>query len=180
MIILIDMDDVLADFDSEFLKRWREKYPDEFYVPLEKRSLFYMKEQYPQEVWELVKEVYNSPGFIRLLPVVPGGIEAVKELSSSGYEVFICSAPLSSYENCVLEKYEWVEEHLGREWTRKLILTRDKTLVKGKLLIDDRPEIKGASVPEWEHILYDRPYNRNIKDKRRLTWRNWKEVLNLF
>jgi len=139
-----------------------------------------MKEQYPQEVWDLVKEVYNSPGFIRSLPVVQGSIEAIKELSSRGYEVFICSAPLSNYENCVLEKHEWIEEHLGREWTRKLILTRDKTLVKGKLLIDDRPEIKGAATPEWEHILYDRPYNRNIKDKRRLTWGNWKEVLNLF
>ena len=180
MIILIDMDDVLADFDSEFLKRWREKYPDKLYVPLEKRSLFYMKEQYPQEVWDLVKEIYYSPGFIRSLPVVTGGCEAVKELSERGHEVFICSAPLSNYENCVLEKYEWVEEYLGREWTRKIILTRDKTLVKGKILIDDRPEIKGAAVPEWEHIIYDRPYNRNIQDKRRLTWENWKEVLNLF
>lgn len=174
------MDDVLADFDSEFLKRWREKYPDKFYVPLEKRSRFYMKEQYPEEVWDLVKEIYGSPGFIRSLPVVPGGIEAVNELSERGYEVFICSAPLSNYENCVLEKYEWIKEHLGRDWTKKLILTRDKTLVKGKILIDDRPEINGAANPEWEHILYDRPYNRNIKDKRRLTWKNWKEVLNLF
>ncbi len=174
------MDDVLADFDSEFLKRWREKYPDEFYVPLEKRSLFYMKEQYPREVWKLVRDVYTSTGFIRSLPVVPGGIEAVNKLSERGFEVFICSAPLSDYENCVLEKYEWVDEHLGRKWTKKLIITKDKTLIKGKILIDDRPEIKGAATPEWEHILYDRPYNRDIKNKRRLTWKNWKEVLGLF
>jgi 5'-nucleotidase len=122
MIILVDMDDVLADFDSEFLNRWRAKYPDKFYVPLEKRSLFYMKDQYPPDVWKLVRDVYTSPGFIRSLPVVPGGIEAVNELSKHGFDVFICSSPLSHYENCVLEKYEWVDEHLGREWIKRLII----------------------------------------------------------
>ncbi len=180
MIILIDMDDVLADFDREFLNVWKKKYPGKFYIPLEKRSLFYMKDQYPPGVWELVREVYTSPGFIRSLPAVPGGAEAINELSERGFDVFICTSPLSNYENCVLEKYEWVDEHLGRDWTEKLILTRDKTLIKGEILLDDRPEVKGAAAPEWEHVLFDRPYNRNIKSKRRLTWENWKEVLNLF
>jgi len=32
--------------------------------------------------------------------------------------------------------------------------------------------------PSWEHIFYDRPYNRDM-EKRRLTWENWKDVLEL-
>ncbi len=174
------MDDVLADFDREFLNRWKKKYPDKFYIPLEKRNLFYMKDQYPPDVWELVREVYTSPGFIRSLPAVPGSANAINELSERGFDVFICTSPLSHYENCVLEKYEWVDEHLGRDWIKKLILTKDKTLIKGEILIDDRPEVEGAATPEWEHVLFDRPYNKNIESKRRLTWENWKEVLNLF
>jgi hypothetical protein len=44
-------------------------------------------------------------------------------------------------------------------------------------LIDDKPEITGVEKePTWEHILYDRPYNRGI-NKRRITWGNWKDIL---
>lgn len=50
-------------------------------------------------------------------------------------------------KNCVLEKYDWVDYYLGREWIRKIILTKDKTLVRGKILVDDRPRISGAMKP---------------------------------
>jgi 5'-nucleotidase len=70
-----------------------------------------------------------------------------------------------------------VEKNLGPDWVKRVILTKDKTLVKADFLIDDKPEITGAeAVPVWEHILYDRPYNRGA-NRKRLTWANWKEVL---
>jgi 5' nucleotidase, deoxy (Pyrimidine), cytosolic type C protein (NT5C) len=40
-------------------------------------------------------------------------------------------------------QYEWVKQHLGKSALRRVILTCDKTLVNGDLLIDDRPAIKG-------------------------------------
>ena len=94
-----------------------------------------------------------------------------------GHQVFLCTSPLSEYQNCVLEKYEWVDEHLGPEWVDQIVLTRDKTIVYGDVLIDDRPQIDGAATPTWEHILYDQPYNRTETSKRRLTWANWRSVL---
>ena len=42
-----------------------------------------------------------------------------------------------------ISQFEWVEEHLGRDWTLRLILTRDKTVVNGHILIDDKPKITG-------------------------------------
>ncbi len=99
-------------------------------------------------------------------------------MKKEGHEVFICTAPLSHYESCVLEKYEWTERYLGIEWTKRIILTRDKTLVKGDFLIDDKPEITGIITPVWEHIIYDKPYNRSVTSKKRLTdLRDWKSVL---
>jgi 5'-nucleotidase len=77
----------------------------------------------------------------------------------------------------VLEKYEWVDQHLGLAWVDRIVLTRDKTLVNGDILIDDRPQIEGAAKPTWEHVLYDQPYNRSETGKRRLTWANWRTVL---
>ncbi len=96
-----------------------------------------------------------------------------------GCEVKICTSPLSSYDHCVLEKYQWVEEHLGRGFTKRIIFSKDKTLIHGDFLIDDNPEPEKdkALTPVWKHIIFDYPYNQSIKDKKRLeTWDNWEEL----
>lgn len=178
MRILVDMDGVIADFEGDFLRRWRELYPERKYVPLEERRGFYLREQYPEEYINHVQEIYRGEGFYQNLPPMPGALEALKEIKEIFKNVFLCTSPmLPKYENCVLEKYHWVYKHLGEEWVYNMILTKDKTIIKGDVLIDDMPDIIGSEKPEWEHILYDQPYNRNVNDKRRLTWKNWKEVL---
>jgi 5'-nucleotidase len=171
------MDGVLADFDGSFLNYWRELHPEKFFIPLEERSTFFVKDEYPDELKPLMSEIIWGPGFFRdMLPIV-GGKEALTEMDEMCFEVFICTSPLSTYQNCVLEKFEWVEKHLGSRWVNRIILTKDKTLVKADYLIDDKPEITGVEdTPSWEHILYDRPYNREV-NKKRLTWENWKAVL---
>lgn len=40
-------------------------------------------------------------------------------------------------------QYAWVEKHLGHDFLEQVILTRDKTLVTGDILIDDKPDILG-------------------------------------
>jgi 5'-nucleotidase len=138
-----------------------------------------VKESYPEELKQLVVEILLEPSFFRDMMPMVGAKEALFEMEQMGLEVFICTSPLTTYKNCVLEKFEWVENHLGADWVNRIILTKDKTLVKGDYLIDDKPAITGVeSSPVWEHILYDRPYNRDV-DKKRLVWTNWKNVLNL-
>lgn len=177
MRILVDMDGVIADYDGEFLQRWRGRHPDKFYVPLEERTTFYVKDNYPAELQPLVAEILLEPGFFRDMQSVPGAKEALEEMRDKGLDVFICTSPLSAYQNCVLEKYEWVEKVLGPAWVKQIVLTKDKTLIKANFLIDDKPSITGAvDPPEWEHILYDRPYNRGV-NKKRITWNNWREVI---
>ncbi|HJX05299.1 MAG TPA: 5'-3'-deoxyribonucleotidase [Candidatus Nanoarchaeia archaeon] len=179
MIILVDLDDVLADFEKSFLDNWRKKHPDKLYVPLEERTTFKVHKQYPPELKPLVQEIYCAPGFYRNLPLIKGGKEAIQEMRQKEHDVFLCTSPLSSYENCVLEKYKWTEERLGEDWVQRLIITKDKALVRGDILIDDNPYPKGILIPTWEHIIYDFPYNRHVEGKRRITWQNWKEVLKL-
>jgi len=177
MLILLDQDGVLADFEHAFLDAWRQRYPHIPPVEYEDRKSFHILEDYPPELRDRAEAIYTEPGFIRNLPPVPGAIEAARELLELGMEVRICSSPLRQYENNVAEKYHWVERHLGRAWTERIILTRDKTLVHGDLLIDDRPAITGAVRPNWRHVIYDTPYNRQQTDRPRLTWANWRNVL---
>lgn len=44
---------------------------------------------------------------------------------------------------CVRVQYAWVEKHLGHDFLEQVILTRDKTLITGDILIDDKPDILG-------------------------------------
>ena len=170
------MDGVIADFDGEFLKRWRERHPEKYFIPMGERTSFYVKDQYPDELKPLVVEILTEPGFFRGMMPIEGAGEALLEMENMGLDMFICTSPLSTYQNCVLEKFEWVDAHLGSQWIDRIILTKDKTLIRGDILIDDKPEITGVDIPSWEHILYDRPYNQGV-NKKRLTWANWKDVL---
>jgi 5'-nucleotidase len=177
MRILVDMDGVIADFEGGFLKSWRAVHPENPFVPIEQRITFYLVEQYPADLKDLVQEIYLSPYFFRSLAPIEGCVEALSEIKAMGHEVFICSSPLTSNRYCVLEKYEWVESYFGKEWVNNIILCKDKTIVKGDVLIDDRPNITGLYLPSWEHIIYDQPYNRGEMGKKRLDWSNWKSVL---
>jgi 5'-nucleotidase len=177
MIVLADMDGVLAWFDLGVNLKLAEQYPQVNIVPLEKRSTFYIQYDYPAEQAPLIQSIYMAEGFYRSLPPVPGGREGIEEILGAGHDVRICTVPHPNHRYCLPEKYLWVEQNLGEKWLDRIIITRDKTLIRGHLLIDDNSEITGAAVPEWEHILYTQPYNLGVKGKRRLTWDNWRDVL---
>ena len=42
-------------------------------------------------------------------------------------------------------QFEWVQEHLGQDWTGRMIVTKDKTMAYGDILIDDRPNVTGTN-----------------------------------
>ncbi|ELW68324.1 5'(3')-deoxyribonucleotidase, cytosolic type [Tupaia chinensis] len=98
-----------------------------------------------------VASVYEAPGFFLDLEPIPGALEAMREMSAMpDTEVFICTSPLLKYDHCVVEKYRWVEQHLGPEFVERIILTRDKTVVLGDLLIDDKDTIRGWTRYSWQ------------------------------
>jgi 5'-nucleotidase len=177
MRILVDMDGVLADFEGRFLDIWRQQHPDKLYIAREQRNTAYLIDQYPARYKDLIQHIFFAPGFFRSLPPIPGGLEALTDMRQANIEVFICTTPFAQFKNCVLEKFEWVEENLGPEWIERIILTFDKTLVSADYLIDDMPSITGLESPSWKHILYHCPQNASEQSKKRLTWDNWKEVM---
>ena len=173
------MDGVIANFEKGVADGFRALYPDKSLIPLEQRTSFSIEDQYPPEIRPLIKGVYCSKGFFYNLQPIKGALEALHELSLRGVEVNICTSPLLSNPFCVQEKYDWILSHLNSEWARRVITLKDKTLIRADLLIDDKPNVMGVEQPTWEHILYSQPYNQHITSKRRITWQDWKSVLNL-
>ncbi|XP_019615097.1 PREDICTED: 5'(3')-deoxyribonucleotidase, cytosolic type-like [Branchiostoma belcheri] len=165
--VLLDMDGVLADFEGQFLKNFREKYPQDPFVPLEDRSGFYVTKQYyalGQDIGTKAFGIYEEKGFFLSLQPIEGAIEAAREMADmEGVDVYICTSPIKKYTHCVVEKYQWLDKHLGKEWMERMILTRDKTVINGDLLIDDKPNITGGmSPPQWQHVLFTSWHNRDV------------------
>lgn len=179
LLILVDMDGVVADFERGFLESWQNRYPQKPFIPLNERRTFSLAAEYAQ-IGESVRAraLYSEAGFFASLPAIDGAVEALYALDKL-VNIRICTSPLTKYQDCVLEKYCWVDQNLGSKWVDRIIMTRDKTLVSGDILIDDRPTLFGVQQPSWEHIIFDQPYNREALDKRRLNWQNYREVLGL-
>lgn len=134
-------------------------------------------DDYPPDLASTVRSVYTEPGFFLGLPSIPGAISGFKMLTEAFPDTWICSAPLTEYELCVGEKYRWVETFLGRTFTERIILTRNKSLIDADVLIDDNPEPIGWRTARWQQLLFDAPYNRDVRDRRRFTWDSWSSVM---
>lgn len=170
MLILVDQDGVLADYDAGFDAAWATYYPFAPRGLATGRPSFYMEDAAPTEWREHVHPIQKQPGFFRNLPVIPGAPDGINALLDAGHDVRICTAPLSDHPACLSEKAEWVNEHLGPAWVKRMIFTRDKSVITADVLIDDRPDAAhGAITPAWTHIFYTQSYNTGLPGWR-LTW----------
>lgn len=177
-LILLDQDGVLADFEQGVRQLWLQTFQQPF--PMQQRRHFYLRQDIAPQFHQQLSQIYATKGFFAALPPLAGGIAAAKRLLAAGHDVRICTSPIQKYRYCVTEKFDWVGEHLGEDWVNRIILAKDKTWVRGDILIDDKPQITGSLLPQWQHWIYDQPYNRNETHLHRVSWtqpETWAELL---
>ena len=170
--MLLDMDGPCYEFDKALDAAWGRTYPDRPVPKFFGRANFDL----PQELQKDVYDLAGQEGFTLNLALVDGCQAAYDDLLSAGHRVFFCSTPLAN-RFCAQEKIQAVLRDFGHAASRQVILTKDKTLVRGNILIDDKPKITGLLPPTWEHVIYDVSFNRHVNGKRRIDWSNWKDRL---
>ena len=126
-VVYIDMDGVLCDFDGAF-ERDKQVFPDN---------------PYPQ----------SRKGFYTELKPIKGAVGAMALLiDSDGFDPYILTAPSIYNPLSYTEKRLWVENHLGFEWVKRLIISPNKSLLNGDVLIDDH--MTGRGQEKFEGVLF--------------------------
>lgn len=107
---------------------------------------------------------WSLPGFFLTLEPLPLAIESVKTLSEK-FDVWFLSRPSFKNTNSYTEKAEWIRKHFGYEMQKKLILCGNKSLLKGRILVDDannayQDEFEGIWIrigneryPDWSSVM---------------------------
>jgi len=176
-IVFLDMDSTLVDWDdSGYNANVLRIDPTETAVPREQRTSYGWMAEGPHKP-ETRQAALHAPGFYRNLKPYEGAVEAVHAMRAAGLNVFIASIPYPTHATCASEKYASIEEHFGVEMVSKTILTYDKTLLAGAILVDDKPVITGAITPTWNRIFFDQPYNAQLPGPRLHHWDKWESVI---
>jgi len=168
--ILVDLDGVICNLDATLLKTYRLKFPSLPYIPLQDRvgqcsDLQYLEKFGPKEA-SAVQKILKTPGFYRTIEPNPDAIKGIKELNKRrDLKLYICTSPWHRNPTCVQDKIDWIGEHLGKSWVKKTIITPDKSLIKGDVLLDDRCDIDKLGKVDFQHVMVRCEHNEGVKNR---------------
>jgi 5'(3')-deoxyribonucleotidase len=133
--VYVDMDGVLADYYTAYVMAINSN----------------PKNQYPQTEY----------GFFTSLPPIKGALRGIEAVAKH-YDTWILTRPSMHNPLCYTEKRVWVEQNLGMEWVKRLIISPSKDLMIGDYLIDDSPwpnfqgeqlRFGSAECPNWDAVM---------------------------
>lgn len=165
-IILVDLDGPMADFDLAFYNLCRDRGYAMHRGQVHNDNRCF-KHRFatdcitdPDEKVAARSHVDTSDWF-RHLPPTEGAIEGIQELlAHPGVDdVFFCTKPMEANATCRDDKAQWVEEHLGVDWVRRLIVTPDKGMIRGSILLDDAPKAQWFDRAEWRPVIFPMSWN---------------------
>ncbi|KKW04417.1 MAG: hypothetical protein UY35_C0004G0029 [Candidatus Saccharibacteria bacterium GW2011_GWC2_48_9] len=181
--VLIDMDNTLFDFDAPILESIGTTDRVE-------RANFYITEDYPADLHEQIKQIYNDPEFFCNLDLKEGAVEAWQAMLDNGYNPIIASAPLTSNPSAVEGKRLSLKRTLAKEFGSSVlenaIFDKEKWKYPGVALIDDRPHVPrgpggGEDLASWQHVLFGWQHPATVPMStaafRLLSWRDSAEVI---
>ena len=191
MVILCDVDGVVAALHTAWYRLYNEKYDDTLTVDKVKQ-------------WDLAKVVkpecgmdgmmalLATPGMYQQVEPIEGAMAGVQALKDMGHRVVFAT---SCYHNTFDQKREWLIWHGfiercdfdPRGQPADLIAANDKSMCDGGLLIEDRADTVKAWVDAGKSkaILFEQPWNREaVKEWPSKTWlwvwgaQDWPHIVN--
>ena len=170
--IAIDMDEVLADYESKAIATYQQEYGE--YLVRSELEGYHIEDYVPPAHRQAVLGFPHRKGFFRDLPVMPDSQEVMKELNEK-YELFVVSAAME-FPNCLEDKYYWMQEHFNFiPWTH-IVLCGYKSIIQADYLVDDHARHLESFI--GTPILFHA--NHNIDEDRFQRVASWSEMAKLF
>lgn len=161
MIVLIDIDSTVADC----LPYWLDEIHKEHGIKAEMEHVDKwdmaacppLDQVGPQKVYGMLQR----PGFNLNMPIMPGAAEAIKKLIDLGDKVYLVTARKGAV--CMAETFDWIKKHLPFLKENQLIFCADKHLLKGDVMIEDKPEYILSCLEEGMDVIgIEYAYNRHL------------------
>lgn len=176
--IIWDMDGTMTDFGAQY-----DADADRFHpgLPIAKTAqqlTFDLFGGVDERTAEAIRAIMDRTGFYDEMEPIPGALDAFRQMQTDGHDLWICTSPWLTNRSCVQDKLDWVLRHLGPKVQERVIISKDKTLVRGDILLDDKPDITGVAIPQWRQILVTQPYNVGVDLPRVDSWLgDWRSVV---
>jgi len=132
VIALFDMDNTLCDYDIAMKTDLKQ-----LMSPLEVECINYHKPA-PKYFVKRMSLIKSQQGWWEDLPELKLGMDIYNAAKEIGYDIHILTKGPETKPNAWSEKVKWCKKHLGQD--TKITITQDKSLVYGKVLVDDYPD----------------------------------------
>lgn len=165
--LLIDQDDVLAEYIQGVTDAYNEKYHTQ--ISSDECVSWNLYNVFGPEV----ETVMHEPTLFRNLEPVKDALEVFERLYKSDlFEMYIVTA---ANPTCVAAKVEWIKEYMPFFPVDRVMVCQRKYMIKGDFLLDDGMHNiedfkKAGGIP----IIFNRPHNRD-GGKGILRVNGWKE-----
>lgn len=169
--IAIDMDEVIADFNSKMIPSVNARFATQISLSdLEGVTIQQLRPDIKEQLYDMIGEA----GFFADLDVMPHSQRVIEKLTET-YEVFITTAAME-FPLSFDAKFRWLAEHFPFISPMNIVFCGNKSILKADYLIDD-------NVRHFEHfggegILFSAPHNKYISGFRRVD--SWLEVEHIF
>ena len=150
-IILIDLDNTVANWNQHLQDKLSKQ---DIHINIFNRKYYDIYKSFPKYTQQ-IKNIIDKKGFYKELKPIQYSIQTIQQLMQHNTVFFVTSPPKHNSWS-FYEKVEWVQKYFN---TKNIIITYDKTLVKGDILIDDKPTIEGCTNKDYKHIIYKQSYN---------------------
>lgn len=153
-IALLDMDGTVCDWHNQLQRDLRRILG----ADVEKLS--------PESLTKVEHLVRSKPGWYENLEPLPLGFKIAETLRDIGFQIMVATKATPNAENAWSEKAKWCKKHLPYA---KVTVSEDKTLIYGKILVDDYQKFADPWLdnrPRGYVILPDQPWNQGYEHPR--------------
>lgn len=163
--IAVDMDGVLADVYSQFLKLHSQEYGQQI-------TLADVEGVPEPEAFPGILKYVNTKGFFRNAPLIPGSQKYVS-LINEKYKLYIVSAA-TEFPLSLTEKQLWLNEHFPFITWQQMVFCGSKEIINADIMIDDH--FKNLDYFTGDTLLFTQPHNKLTGAGKHKRVNSWDEI----